>query len=255
MVKACLRVLMGGALVCSLVGCATPPQLGGDELLAKGAASGQREIDATEQLERCDRPLGTVGFAEAPDDSYVPIVQLLAQQSNCFVVVERGRAYGAVDLERQLRQGGVTAGSPAASGALLTAHYTLVPTVTFAEPSGFALSTGLGGLFGRRSSNVDTSAQIQTLGASTTLRLIDNTTGAQILAAQGSAKNVNLGAGVGILGGLVAGVNAYAATPQGKIVAAALLDAYNKLVRAARQYRPQQAPLEKGVLSGPSVAR
>jgi hypothetical protein len=64
--------------------------------------------------------------------------------------------------------------------------------------------------------------------------------GAQIVAAQGSAKDYNPGAGVGILGGMVAGVNAYASTPQGKIVAAAFLDAYNKLVQAARQYRPQQ---------------
>lgn len=126
-------------------------------------------------------------------------------------------------------------------GTLLAADYTLVPSVTFAEPSGLSLSTGLGGLFGRGMNKVDASAQVQGQGASTTLLLIDNASGAQILAAQGSAKNYDLGAGLGVLGGLVAGVNAYARTPQGKVVTAAFLDAYNKLVHAARTYEPQKA--------------
>lgn len=195
--------------------------------------------------------MGTVGLQDSSDrDPWVPIVRMLVQQSNCFIVVERGRAYGNVDVERQLRQAGATRDAAEAvptRGTLLAADYTLVPSVTYAEPSGFALTTGLGGLFGRtRSNQMDASAQVQTLGASTTLLLVDNSSGAQIVAAQGSAKNVNLGAGVGVLGGLVAGVNAYAATPQGKIVAAALLDAYNKLVLAARQYKPQKAQGDVG---------
>lgn len=229
-------------------GCATAPTLGGDDPMTKGAAAGVQAIDATEQLQRCDQPLGSVGLHDS-GDPYVAILRMLVQQSNCFIVVERGRAYGHVDFERQLKQAGATrdAGDAAAQGQLLAADYTLVPSVTYAEPSGFALTTGLGGLFGRtRSNQMDASAQVQTLGASTTLLLVDNTSGAQIVAAQGSAKNVNLGAGVGVLGGLVAGVNAYAATPQGKIVAAALLDSYNKLVLAARKYQPQKAQGEVG---------
>lgn len=229
-------------------GCATAPTLGGDDPMTKGAAAGVQPIDAAEQLQRCEQPLGTVGLQDT-GDPYVPILRMLVQQSNCFIVVERGRAYGNVDFERQLKQAGATrnADGAAAQGQLLAADYTLVPSVTYAEPSGFALTTGLGGLFGRtRSNQMDASAQVQTLGASTTLLLVDNTSGAQIVAAQGSAKNVNLGAGVGVLGGLVAGVNAYAATPQGKIVAAALLDSYNKLVLAARKYQPQKAQGEVG---------
>ncbi|TXF09908.1 hypothetical protein [Pelomicrobium methylotrophicum] len=57
------------------------------------------------------------------------------------------------------------------------------------------------------------------------------------------------------MGGLIAGVNTYADTPQGKIVAAAFLDAYNKLVIAARQYDPQKAQGAVGQgskLKGPS---
>lgn len=253
--------LAAAALV---AGCSTTPTLGGDDLMTKGAAGGEQAVAAAEELERCKEPLGTVGLTDT-GDPFVPIVRMIVQQSNCFIVVERGRAYNNVDFERQLKQAGLTRSAPGQAGGsdaaqqqtggtLLSADYTLVPSVTFAEPSGFALSTGLGGLFGRNSNKVDTSAQVQALGASTTLLLLDNASGAQIVAAQGSAKNYNLGAGVGVLGGLIAGVNAYANTPQGKIVAAAFLDAYNKLVLAARQYAPQKAQGavgQGGKLKGP----
>ncbi|TXF13600.1 CsgG/HfaB family protein [Pelomicrobium methylotrophicum] len=244
------------AIAALVVGCSTTPTLGGDDLMTAGAAGGERAVEAAEQLERCTEPLGTVGLTDT-GDPFVPIVRMIVQQSNCFIVVERGRAYNNVDFERQLKQAGLTRNAQAqerTGGALLSADYTLVPSVTFAEPSGFALSTGLGGLFGRSSNKMDTSAQVQALGASTTLLLLDNASGAQIVAAQGSAKNYNLGAGVGVLGGLIAGVNAYANTPQGKIVAAAFLDAYNKLVLAARQYAPQKAQGavgQGGKLKGP----
>ena len=245
-----------GLTVAALVaGCSTTPTLGGDDLMTKGAAGGEQAVAAAEELERCKEPLGTVGLTDT-GDPYVPIVRTIVQQSNCFIVVERGRAYNNVDFERQLKQAGLTRSAPGQEqkGTLLAADYTLVPSVTFAEPSGFALSTGLGGLFGRSSNKMDTSAQVQALGASTTLLLLDNASGAQIVAAQGSAKNYNLGAGVGVLGGLIAGVNAYANTPQGKIVAAAFLDAYNKLVIAAQQYAPQKAQGavgQGGKLKGP----
>ncbi|MCX7673016.1 MAG: hypothetical protein N2Z63_05375 [Thiobacillaceae bacterium] len=239
--------LFAGLTLLVMSGCSTAPSLGGDDPLIRGAAAGSQPQAAGDVLQRCDSPLGSVGLTDT-GDPYVPILRLLIQQSNCFIVVERGRAYGSIDFERQLRQSGLTRASalPAEGaqpglGTLLAADYTMVPSVTFAEPSGFALTTGLGGLFGRGMNQVDASAQVQGHGASTTLLLIDNASGAQILAAQGSAKNYYLGAGLGVLGGLVAGVNAYARTPQGKVVTAAFLDAYNKLVLAARQYNPQRA--------------
>lgn len=241
---AALTSLVAGLAMGMLAaGCSTAPTLGGDNLVTAGAAGGERAVAAAEQLERCPEPFGTLALTDT-GNQFVPIVRMIVQQSNCFIVVERGRGYNNVDFERQLKQAGLTRnaeGQQQAGGSLLAADYTLTPSVTFAEPSGFALSTGLGGIFGRNSNKVDTSAQVQALGASTTLLLVDNTSGAQIVAAQGSAKNYNLGAGVGVLGGLLGGVNAYANTPQGKIVAAAFLDAYNKLVIAARQYAPQKA--------------
>jgi hypothetical protein len=172
------------------------------QLEMAGAAGGERAVEAAEELERCTEPLGTVGLTDT-GDPFMPIVRMIVQQSNRFIVVERGRAYNNVDFERQLKQADLTRNAQAQKrpgGALLSADYTLVPSVTFAEPSGFALSTGLGGLFGRSSNKMDTSAQVQALGVSMPLLLLDNAGGAQIVAAQGSAKNYNLGAGVGVLG-------------------------------------------------------
>lgn len=239
------------AVTLALSACATDPKLGADASAARGAAGGQTVVEAAPELQRCDAPLGTVALfeednaraalARASLDSFVPVLRLMVQQSNCFIVVERGRAFANLDFERKLAAGGALREGAAADGKLLAADYTMLPSVTFAEPSGFGLSTGIGGLFGRGGRSYDTSVQIQSQGAGATLLLVDNASGAQIVAAQGSAGNFNLGVGVGVLGGLLAGVNAYMDTPQGKIVTAAFLDAYNKLVSAARQYAPQSA--------------
>ncbi|MFZ5538420.1 MAG: CsgG/HfaB family protein [Pseudomonadota bacterium] len=247
----CDRAPFVFAVALALSACAADPKLGADDPVTRGAAGGQSVVEAAPQLQRCDAPLGTVALFEEDNaraalaranlDSFVPVLRLIVQQSNCFIVVERGRAFANLEFERKLAAGGALRDGTAGDGKLLAADYTMLPSVTFAEPSGFGLSTGIGGLFGRSGRSVDTSVQIQSQGASTTLLLVDNASGAQIVAAQGSASNYNLGAGIGVLGGLLAGVNAYADTPQGKIVAAAFLDAYNKLVSAARQYAPQSA--------------
>ncbi|GAB4466408.1 MAG: hypothetical protein OHK0044_06200 [Burkholderiaceae bacterium] len=252
------------ALCLTLAGCATDPKLGADAPVARGAAGGETAVEAAPQLQRCDAPLGTVALfeednaraalARASLDSFVPVLRLMVQQSGCFIVVERGRAFANLEFERKLAAGGALREGAAADGKLLAADYTMLPSVTFAEPSGFGVSTGIGGLLGRGGRNVDASVQLQAQGASTTLLLVDNASGAQIVAAQGSARNYDLGAGVGVLGGLLAGVNAYTNTPQGKIVVAAFLDAYNKLVEAARRYTPQRAqgPIgQGGKLKGP----
>ncbi|MCS6995871.1 MAG: peptidoglycan-binding protein [Casimicrobiaceae bacterium] len=241
------RVAAAGALAGMLLSaCATGPMLGADDPMIRGAVAGSVPAEAGELVPRCEAPLGTLALAET-NEPHLPLLRVLIQQSNCFVVLERGRGFATLDTERQLRQGGLTRGSNASSEpTLLASDYTLVVTVNFAEPSGFALTTGLGGLLGRSSNKLDTSLQVGSHGASASLLLLENTSGAQIAAAQGSAKNVTLGAGIGLLGGLAAGVNAYMQTPQGKLVAGALLDAYRRLIAAAQNYTAQRAPEHLG---------
>jgi hypothetical protein len=80
--------------------------------------------------------------------------------------------------------------------------------------------------------------------ASTTLLLVDNRSTVQLGASQGSAKNWDIGGLGGLAGfggaGFGAGALAgYSNTPEGKILTAAFMDAYNNMVRSLREYRAQ----------------
>src|SRR5688572_16594355 len=72
---------------------------------ATGSAGGANSQNANASLEKCDTSLGTLAIVEDTSapwyrvltgqmklGSTTPVLKLLAQQSNCFVVVERGRA-------------------------------------------------------------------------------------------------------------------------------------------------------------------
>ena len=72
---------------------------------ATGSAGGETSQNANSQLERCPASLGTLAVVEDTDAEWyhrlsrdmklgptTPVLKLLVQQSNCFVVVERGKA-------------------------------------------------------------------------------------------------------------------------------------------------------------------
>jgi hypothetical protein len=70
--------------------------------------------------------------------------------------------------------------------------------------------------------------------------MIDNRSGIQLAAAEGSAKNFDFNVLGGMFGGGVGGgMGGYSNTPEGKILIAAFMDSYNQLVRAVRNYKPQ----------------
>ena len=71
--------------------------------------------------------------------------------------------------------------------------------------------------------------------------MIDNRSSVQIAASEGSASKTDLG-GFGALAGIsgAAGLGGYTNTPQGKVIAAAFMDAYNGMVISLRQYRAQE---------------
>jgi hypothetical protein len=76
--------------------------------------------------------------------------------------------------------------------------------------------------------------------ASTTLLLIDNHSGVPLAAAGGGAKNFDFilsGAGAG--GGMFVGAGGYSNTPEEKILIAAFMGSYGKLVQATRNYKAQ----------------
>lgn len=86
------------------------------------------------------------------------------------------------------------------------------------------------------------------------LALIDNRSGVQVSASEGSASNTDFS----ILGGMIGthaggGLGGYSNTPEGKVIAAAFTDAYNQMVRVLRNYKPQQATGPYGLGTGGSL--
>ena len=117
------RLLTAGGVL-ALSACAGMPgvEMGSQsaKTVATGSAGGSTAANANAQLERCGESLGTLSVIEdqrAPWyyqlrneyklQSTVPLIRLLVQQSNCFVVVERGeRGMNAMSQERILEASG-----------------------------------------------------------------------------------------------------------------------------------------------------
>src|SRR5512141_120422 len=131
----------------ALAGCAgTDPKLGGGGTVASGGAGGATTQNASIQLEKCSQTLGTLAVVEdqgAPWyhqlseyklGSTVPLLRLMIQQSNCFVIVERGAAMGNMMQERQLESSGeLRQGSNFRKGQMVSADYTMRPSITFSQ--------------------------------------------------------------------------------------------------------------------------
>ena len=248
--SAALRVAAAAALALGLGGCvSTAPKMGEAKGTVTGAAGGATAEGANSQLVKCDETLGTVALVEdqaAPWwaqlrqrnlGSTIPVLRLMIQQSNCFVVVERGRAMQNIMQERQLMQSGeMRAGSNFGQGQIAAADYTMSPEIQFSGRTGGA-AAGLGGRLGLVGA---LAGSMSTNEASTTLLLIDNRSGVQISAAEGSAKNFDFGFfGAAFTGGLAGGGGGYSNTPQGKVIVSAFADSYNQMVKALQNYKAQ----------------
>jgi curli biogenesis system outer membrane secretion channel CsgG len=251
MPKAVLALLIAG-LAAAAGGAAAQEIGGGSKSAVSGAAGGATSEGANSALEHCDQALGTIGVVEdqgAPWystlrsyklGSTVPVLRMMIQQSNCFVVVERGAAMQNMNMERQLQKSGeMREGSNMGGGQMVAADYTMSPSIQFSQNTG-GLGAAIGGL--SRSLGVfgSLAGGIKMNEAATTLIMIDNRSGVQLAAAEGTAKDTDFGlfgASFGWAGG--AGAGGYSNTPEGKIIIAAFADSYNQLIKAVRNYRAQ----------------
>ena len=248
-----LCTMLIGVVALIVAGCAgTTPSLGGGGTVATGSAGGSESQDASSMLEKCDESLGSLAVVEdqtAPWyytlsqyklGSTVPVLRIMIQQSNCFVIVERGRAMQNMMQERELSQSGeVRTGSNLGKGQMVAADYTMSPNITFSQKGTSGVGGALGGLFGSVVGAV--AGGLKSNEASTTLLLIDNRSGVQLAAAEGSAKNFDFNLAGGVFGGgMFGGAGGYSNTPEGKILIAAFMDSYNKLVKATRNYKAQK---------------
>ena len=253
------RLFRSGALaLCAvasaalLSGClATAPTLGENKGTVSGAAGGASAENNNSQLEKCNETLGTLAIDEdtaAPWymtlqeyrlGSTVPVLRLMIQQSNCFVIVERGKAMNNMMREREFARGDESrSGSNFQKGQMVAADYTMSPSIQFSGKTGGG-GGGLGGFGGGVLGLV--AGSVSKNEASTTLLLIDNRSGVQISAAEGTAGNYDFGIfGAAFGGSLGGGGGGYAKTPQGKVITAAFADSFNQMVKALRNYKAQQ---------------
>lgn len=249
------KIMLGGVLLTSLSACnATMPTMGGSKgNTVTGAAGGENAQGNNSALESCDETMGTLSVFEDtnldwwdvyrsryPDlGSTIPLIRTMIQQSNCFVVVERGRAMSAMSTERALMDSGeLRGGSKFQKGQMVAADYTMNPSIQFAAKGTGGLGAIAGGLFGSVGAMVG--GGLKSNEASTTLLLIDNRSGVQISASQGNAKNFDFDLFGGLFGsGGGGGAGAFSNTPEGKILAAAFADSFNHMVNSLRNYKAQ----------------
>jgi len=245
----------------ALTGCQTTDmQLGSQsaKTVATGSAAGSATSGESSQLERCASPLGTVSLIENQSAGWYTVLtgeyrlpptanllRLLVQQSNCFVVIERGAAgMNAMTRERALMQTGeMRGGSNFGRGQMVASDYGLSPEIVFSNSDAGGAGLALGGLIGGgRYSNVigKLGANLQTKEASALLTLIDNRSGVQVAASEGSASKTDFGGFLKLTGDSGAGnLGGYTRTPQGKVIAAAFMDAFNQMVVSLRNYKAQ----------------
>lgn len=249
-----LKAALFGAAI-ALAGCnATMPKIGDEnaKTQATGAAGGANTENANTQLERCPQALGTLGIVEDQQATWfltmqsyqlrstVPVLRMLVQQSNCFVVVERGAAMQKMYVERELEKSGeLRNNSNFRPGQMVAADFTMNPSVTFSEKGtggvGAALLGHIGGGLGAA-----VAGSMRFNDASTMLVLIDNRSGVQLAAAEGSSRNTDFNLFGGLFGGSGgASVGGFTNTPEGKVIVAAFIDSLNQMVRAVRNYKAQ----------------
>lgn len=247
--------LLGAAL--ALGGCGkSKTDLGEGGAIITGSAGPAGAHNAARELERCDAPVATVALVENPDgymysSSYhlpptpLPLVRLLAQQSGCFRVVDRAAGLRNTIREQELKEAGVLRkqGSTVEKGKGYEAQYTLTPSLTFSEKDAGREIGGIMGMIPVLNKFVGVAEQVKLKDAQVALLLTDNETTEQIAASTGSVRVTDLGMGGMVLGKLGGAAGAgWSNSNEGKVIAAAFLDAHNQLVAQLRALQAKDLP-------------
>ena len=160
----------------------------------------------------------------------LPLLKLLAARSHCFIIVDRGAGFDALQRERAL----AASGAAQTNTTLQAADYMLVAQVVFSDAKSRQSGGAAGGLIG------GLGVQQKTLEAQPLLTLTSVKTCSQVAVASGQARKKDIGVrfgglsdlGVGALGGT------YASSDAGRVTALALLDGFRKLTADAQAAIP-----------------
>jgi hypothetical protein len=212
--------------------------------LAAVALASPAQAQKKGEIEKCDAPIGTISINE-PEAAMARalsgynlgspsgVLRILIQESNCFLVVERGSGLRQMQQERELaRSGNLQQGANVGGGQMVASDFILTPGVIFSDNNAGGVGGAAGGLLGRRLGVVGGGVKFKE--AQTSLTVADMRSGVQVAASEGQAKKTDLGlGGLGVLGvGVAAG--GYTSTDEGKIVASSFRDNYNNIVRSIR---------------------
>jgi hypothetical protein len=121
-------------------------------------------------------------------------------------------------------------------GQMVAADFILTPAVVFSEGNAGGVGAALGGILSRRNPLLGAVAGgLKFMEAQTSMLVADARSGVQVAAAEGSTKKADLALGGALFGGGIGGaVGGYGNTNEGKIIAAAFLDNYKKVVGVIR---------------------
>jgi curli biogenesis system outer membrane secretion channel CsgG len=245
------------AAALSLAGCGkSKTDLGEGGAIVTGSAGPTGAHNAARELQRCDAPVATLALVENPhgytySSSYhlpptpLPLVRLLAQQSNCFRVVDRAAGLRGTIQEQELKDAGVLRkqGNTVDKGKGYEAQYTLTPSLTFSEKDAGREIGGILGMIPVLDKLVGVAEHVKLKDAQVALLLTDNETTEQVAAATGSVRVTDLGMGGMVLGKLGGAAGAgWSNSNEGKVIAAAFLDAHNQLVAAVRELQAKDLP-------------
>ena len=231
-------------------------ELGQGGSVVSGSAGPAGAHQAAKELLHCDAPVATLALVENPQGytyagSYqlpptpLPLVRLMAQQSNCFRVVDRAAGLRGTVQEQELRDAGVLRreGNTVQRGRGYEAQFTLTPSLTFSERDAGREVGGILAMIPVLNKFVGVAEQVKLKEAQVALLLTDNETTEQVAAATGSVRVTDLGVGGLVLGKLGGAAGAgWSNTNEGKVIAAAFLDAHNQLVAQARALPARTLP-------------
>ena len=207
-------------------------------MLAGAGVAGAQDKD---ELRKCDKPFGTLAVNE-PQQEYMTIfaryklgspaalLRIMAQNSKCFLVVERGLAMQNMQQERALAKSGeMQQDANMGGGQMKAADFVMTAAVQVSDNNAGGVGGAVGGMLGRRTAGL-VGGGVKFKEAQTSILIADARTTVQVAAAEGKARKSNFSLGALGFAGAVVGVGAYSNTAEGKVIAASYLDNYNALV-------------------------
>jgi len=222
----------------------TAPKQGQGGSVVQGSAGTNGSV-GDNGLEHCDKPMGAMAVVEPQSESLnylrryqlsspTSLIRMMIQQSNCFIVVERGVGMQNMAQERALANSGeAREGSNMGKGQMVAADFIMTPNVVFSENNAGGVGGAVGGIFGGKAAAVVGGLKFKE--AQTSMLVADARSGVQVAAAEGSTKKADLRLGAGLFGGGGgAAGGGYGNTNEGKIIAAAYMDNYNSIVKVVR---------------------